>query len=149
MRSPLRLLLPTLLAGLLAVGCAHRIGEAVAPVTVGVVVVDGNGYPWEGVEVHIVEAWTEWSDCLCKGKRPWIFEETDEYGEVTFDSAELAYADLGFRERYGVAVVGEYADNNEAVVRLLVGHDTLGWVQVDVPLSFHDPKSELFVEIDP
>lgn len=145
---------PVVLASLLLLvaGCGsghHHHLDDHSQVSLVVVVHDKDGFAWENVEVRILEAWNEWSACVCKGKEPWSVDFTDRNGEVVFDPRTLALAELGFAEiPDGVAVLGSHHDEDEAILKLIVGHDSLGWVRVDVPLSFHDPHVELFVELN-
>lgn len=136
-----------LLALLLVPSCGTS-HERFSQAWLEVVVVDRDGYAWEGVEVRIVEAWNEWSACVCKGREPWSVDFTDRDGQVIFGPKALAYAELGFQEEPGgVAVLGSRSHDDEAVLKLLVGHDKLGWVKFDVPLTYYESSATVTITL--
>ncbi len=130
-------------------GCGGPVYERHAQVSLTVFVHDKDGFAWKDVEVRIKEAWNEWSACVCKGKEPWSKDYTDADGEVVFGPRELARSDIGFVENEaGAAVIGSFPDDDEAVIRLIVGDDSLGWVEIEVPINYHEPHVEVFVELN-
>ena len=152
MRVSSLLLSLALLLPLGAAGCGkgHHHHEKLREVSLTFVVTDSDGYAWKNVIVRLDEAWNEWNDCICPGVDPYAEQLTDANGEVYFGSADIAKSDLGFqRSEPGVAVLSSRANEDEAVVKVLVGHDTIGWVEVDVPLRFHESNPELWIKLDP
>jgi hypothetical protein len=105
---------------------------------------------WEGVAIRILESFQEWNGCTCPNPRTdeWFF--TDANGLVVLTSHDLAAAEIGFQEdNFGRAVLSPHADEDEAFV--LIELDALGFtpVQVDVPLSWDEPKVFVSIPFEP
>ena len=121
--------------------------EYTKPVSLSIIVVDENGAAWDGMEVHLLEAWNEWSDDYREGKDPWATLDTDERGRVYFDSEAISAAELGFFEDpAGIATLSSHLHRNEAEFTIEVGHPTLGWIEVQLPM--HYKHTHLDVEIE-
>lgn len=138
-----------LLASLSTLGSCgtHNDTEYTKPVSLLITVVDENGFAWEGMVVRILEAWNEWSDDYREGVDPWATLETDDRGSVFFDSEDISSARLGFLEDpEGIATLSSKFDRNEAEFTIEVGHPTLGWIEVQVPV--HYKSTHLDVEIE-
>ena len=100
---------------------------------------------WENVSVRVVEAWQEWSSCLCVS--PTVdYLLTDSGGRVLFDEYWLADAQVGFLEDdLGRAVLSPLLDEDDAVVLLEVTAVGFTPVFVEVPLNWEQP--DVFVEV--
>jgi hypothetical protein len=101
---------------------------------------ESNGV-WEGVSVRVVEGYHEWSRCTCPAGNPNLWQVTARDGRVLFTAADLADADIGFREDgSGDAILSGDRDEDEAFV--LVEIDAIGFdrVFVDVPLTWREPS---------
>jgi hypothetical protein len=137
-------LLPTILGGC-DDGC--DVPEYFSQVVVGVVVTDQDGFAWENMEVHLTEVWSEWNACVCRPAQPVVLF-TDKTGYAVFDAKLLSAAGVGFQEvPAGVAVLGSEWNEDQATVRLTIGHATVGWVRVDVPLTYASSQAEVWVKI--
>ncbi|MBK8976036.1 MAG: hypothetical protein IPM29_08925 [Planctomycetes bacterium] len=105
--------------------------EVYDPVTGGV---------WENVGVRIVEAYNEWSGCICPTTRPDLFLLSDRNGLAYFSPQLIAEFDVGFAEDgLGNALLGYQSDRDEAVVRIEVFAVGFRSVFVDVPLTWDEP----------
>ncbi|HMQ23782.1 MAG TPA: hypothetical protein PKE00_14915 [Planctomycetota bacterium] len=136
------------LAALLLLGACHRWHDHdCKPVSLSITVVDSKNAVWQGMTVRLLEAWNEWSDDRRQGKDPWATLKTDDRGVVYFNSEDIASAELGFLEEpKGIAVLHSDRWRNEAVFTVEVGDDTLGWIEVEIPVRF--PATHLDVEIE-
>lgn len=104
-----------------------------------------TNFVWEGVGVAVLEGDMEWSRCVCPNPAPkWFY--TDKYGTTLLSASLLGAAEVGFQEdEYGRAVLGPYADEDEAFVLLEIGAPGFKSVFVEVPVSFSDPN--VFVQV--
>ncbi|MCA8943483.1 MAG: hypothetical protein KDB80_13045 [Planctomycetes bacterium] len=141
--------LPLLLVALLATAChGHRRAKLVVDtqplprtVAIEVEVYDPvSGFVWQDVSVRIVEAYHEWSGCVCES--PWFddYYYTDSSGLVYLDEYSLAFAEVGFledTEQRAIVESGRFED--EAVVTLEISAPTFETVWVDVPVSWDEP----------
>ncbi|MCA8968976.1 MAG: hypothetical protein KDC95_04310 [Planctomycetes bacterium] len=141
------LLLALVAATLPLPSCRHWYYPGKKPVSLSITVVDSKNAVWQGLTVRILEAWNEWSDDYRQGKDPWATMRTDDRGLAYFDSEDIASADLGFLESPdGIAVLYDDPWRNEAVFIVEVGDDTLGWIEVEIPVRY--PSTHLDVEIE-
>lgn len=135
---------------LLLLGCGPQLHVIDAPsdyVTFSVQATDGFGRPIQGVQVRIVEAWQERDLDYYPARGPYRQRSTGTRGRVTFDAYDLGQSGLGFLTTLdGDAVLYDIASEDEAVVTLEIGNSLLGWIEVDVPLSYARPYNEIFIE---
>ena len=151
----LRKILPVLLLAVLASAChRHRRATVVVQsqpqprtVSIEVEVYDPiSGFVWQDVGVRVVEAYNEWSDCLCENPKFDDYYFTNSSGLVFLSEFDLAFAEVGFIEdssQRALLEPGTSAD--EAVVTLEISALTFDTVYVDVPLSWDDPN--VFVSV--
>ncbi len=104
---------------------------------------------WEGVGVRVVEAYQEWSGCICGTTRPNLFLTTDRNGLVYLSPTVLAEFDVGFAlDTGGRAILSPRFDADQAVVTLEVFADGFQSVLVDVPLSWDQPYAFVAVPFE-
>ncbi len=141
-----------LAAGILFVSCGpvvHVSPSDRVPVSVFVEVTDAFGYPIQGVEVHLLRCWQEWSGETYRPRPSYSVFLTDSYGQVGFGPFDLAEAGLGFLEDpLGNAALGADPYEDEAVLDLRIGAPSLGWVDVRVDLEYGFPSKRIAVEFD-
>jgi hypothetical protein len=104
-----------------------------------------TNFVWENVSVRVVEAYQEWSACICIS--PYADEYlTDSTGRVLLDEYVLAFAEVGFLlDANGLAVLGSGFDEDQATVLIEVSAEGFVPVYVDVPLTWDQP--DVFVEV--
>ncbi|MEZ5989099.1 MAG: hypothetical protein R3F30_08245 [Planctomycetota bacterium] len=146
--------LATLCLVLLATLCGSCSGRAIRVVPVDssyvsftVEAYDAFGRPIEGVEVRLLEAWQERDGFVHPASGPLVSRFTDRRGLAVFDSWDLGQSTLGFwTDAYGDALLYDLAYEDRAVVTVLIGAPSLGWVRVDVPLSYLRPHNDVLLE---
>jgi hypothetical protein len=127
-------------------------GEVIIPIdyhsaSIEVRITDGFGHAYQGVEVRLITCWSEWSNKWVQACGSCSLRRSGAFGSVFFGANELARAGLGFVEApAGYAALSSDLFEDEATVRLKVGAPALGYVLVDVPLSYLD--SNKLVEIE-
>ncbi len=127
-------------------------GEVIIPIdyhaaSIEVRVTDGYGHAYQGVEVRLISCWSEWSNIWVQACGRCSLRRSGAFGSVFFGASALAEAGLGFVEApSGYAALSSDIFEDEATVRLKVGAPALGYVLVDVPLSYLD--SNKLVEIE-
>lgn|GEM_PF-3721699 len=127
-------------------------GEIIIPVdyhaaSIEVRVTDGFGHAYQGVEVRLVSCWNEWSNQWVQACGSCSFRQTGAFGSVFFGARALAESGLGFVEApAGYAALSSDIFEDEATLRLRVGAPALGYVIVDVPLSYLDPNKLVEIE---
>lgn len=104
-----------------------------------------SGYVWEDVGVRIVQADQEWSSCICVNPLLDDWYYTDAFGVVFFAAADLAFADVGFQEDGGEAVISPSPLEDEVTVLLEISAPGLGTVYQSVDLSWDEPS--IFVSV--
>ena len=127
-------------------------GEIILPIdyhsaSIEVRITDGYGHAYQGVEVRLIACWNEWSNQWVQACGSCSFRRSGVFGSVFFSASELAGAGLGFLEvPAGYAALSSDVFEDEATVRLKVGAPALGYVLVDVPLSYLDSNKLVEVE---
>ena len=104
-----------------------------------------SGYVWEDVGVRIVQADQEWSSCICVNPLLDDWYYTDAFGVVFFAAADLAFADVGFQEEGGEAVISPSPLEDEVTVLLEISAPGLGTVYQSVDLSWDEPS--IFISV--
>ena len=148
MRKPAALCLTALLALLLLPACGPT-GEVVRLeaqsdyVSLSVQAMDSLGRPIEGVQVRILEAWQEYDGEYYPARGPNRLRTTGPRGRAVFDAYDLGQSGLGFATTFeGDAILYDIPTEDEAIVTLEIGSSSLGWVEVDLRLSFLRPYNE-------
>lgn len=104
-----------------------------------------SGFVWEDVGVRIVQADQEWTGDIHVNPLVDDWYYTDAFGLILFSAADLALADIGFKESGGLAVISPDYLEDEATVLLEVSAPGLGTVYQSVDLSWDSPT--VFVSI--
>jgi hypothetical protein len=116
-------------------------------VTLSVQATDSQGRPIQGVQVRILETWQERDFEYYPARGPNRQRSTGPRGRAIFDAYDLGQSGLGFPTTIdGDAILYALAEEDEAVVTLEIGSSALGWIEVDVPLSYSQPYNEVFIE---
>lgn len=139
---------------LVAAAC-HRGSDAVVvvtpdaprPVSIEVEVYDPiSGYVWQDVGVRVVEAYHEWSGCVCVTPYADDWYYTDPSGLVFLSEYALAAAEVGFTvDLLGRAEIAPAGNANEAVVTLEIWAPGFTSVFVDVDVTWGAP--DVFVSV--
>ena len=104
-----------------------------------------TNFVWENVDVRIVEAYQEWSACICISPFNDVYL-TDSTGQVFLDETALAAAEVGFLlDTNGRAILAADLDADQATVLLEISAEGFVPVYVDVPLSWDQP--DVFVAV--
>ena len=104
-----------------------------------------TNFVWEDVGVRIVQAEQEWTGAIHVNPVVDDWYYTDPYGLILFSAADLAFADIGFQESGGLAVISPDYLEDEATVLLEVSAPGFGTVYQSVDLSWDSPT--VFVSI--
>jgi len=151
MRKRAALCLTALLALLLFPACGPttdvvRLEAQSDYVNLAVQAMDSLGRPIEGVQVRIVEAWQEYDGEYYPARGPSRLRTTGPRGRAVFDAYDLGQAQLGFATTFeGDAVLYDIPTEDEAIVTLEIGSSSLGWVEIDLKLSFNRPYNEVIL----
>lgn len=154
----LRKLIPVLFLALLVTACHGRRRATVVvqsqpqprTVSIEVEVYDPHsGFVWQDVGVRVVEAYNEWSECVCENPFFDDYYYTDSTGLVFLSEYDLALAEVGFIEDASQrALLQPGGLEDEAVVTLEISAPTFKTVYVDVPLSWDEPNVFVSVPFD-
>ena len=135
---------------LLLLGCGQTVEVIEVEsdyVTLAVQANDDLGRPIEGVQIRILEAWQERDGQFHPAIGPYRQRSTGPRGRAVFDAYDLAQSSLGFATTFeGDAILLSLPDEDEAIVTVEIGSSSLGWVEVDIPLSFAKPYNEVYLE---
>ncbi len=108
---------------------------------------DDRGRPIEGVQVRLLEAWQERDGQYYPARGNLRIRATGPRGRAIFDAYDLGQTGLGFLTTLdGDAVLYALPEEDEAIVTVEVGSSSLGWVEIDIPLSYTRPYNEVFLE---
>jgi hypothetical protein len=152
MRQLAALSLPLILPLLLLTGCGPTVDVIDLSVqsdyvTLAVQATDKFGRPIEGVQVRILEAWQEFDNQYYPARGPNRIRSTGPRGRVIFDAYDLGQSGLGFATTTdGDAILYSAPNEDEALVTVEIGSSTLGWIEVDIPLTYALPYNEVLLE---